>query len=327
MYHDQGLIPVKTLDIWGKVNVTLGLPFIRTSPDHGTAYDAAANGTAEARQPASRRCALADQMALGAVCIDTSGPRSYGLPPHAAKKSLGQHFLFDRDLLGRIARAGGSVEGKTVDRGRPSPRRPHCARCWMQAVRKADRSRNGRSLCRRGPARTGRRRCPVGSRFTMGDALKADMQALIATAGGSEPAMIVANLPYNVGTPLAGRLACWTRGVVLGAATMVLMFQKEVAQRICAAPDDEHYVRLAVLAHGACRCRIAMVLLPGAFRPPPKVDYALWWCWSRFAGGRSASPDLAALKLLSCFRLWPAPEDAARRAEVAGRRRFGGYAA
>ncbi|MAK60865.1 MAG: 4-hydroxythreonine-4-phosphate dehydrogenase PdxA [Ponticaulis sp.] len=47
MYHDQGLIPVKTLDIWGGVNVTLGLPFIRTSPDHGTAYDAAAAGHAK----------------------------------------------------------------------------------------------------------------------------------------------------------------------------------------------------------------------------------------------------------------------------------------
>ncbi len=62
MYHDQGLIPVKTLDIWGGVNVTLGLPFIRTSPDHGTAYDAAASGTAK---PDSLIAALklADQMA------------------------------------------------------------------------------------------------------------------------------------------------------------------------------------------------------------------------------------------------------------------------
>jgi 4-hydroxythreonine-4-phosphate dehydrogenase len=62
MYHDQGLIPVKTLDIWGGVNVTLGLPFIRTSPDHGTAYDAAASGTA---RPDSLLAALklADQMA------------------------------------------------------------------------------------------------------------------------------------------------------------------------------------------------------------------------------------------------------------------------
>ena len=63
MYHDQGLIPVKTLDIWGGVNVTLGLPFIRTSPDHGTAYDAAASGEA---RPDSLIAALrlADQMAL-----------------------------------------------------------------------------------------------------------------------------------------------------------------------------------------------------------------------------------------------------------------------
>ncbi len=63
MYHDQGLIPVKTLDIWGGVNVTLGLPFIRTSPDHGTAYDAAAKGDAK---PDSLLAAidLADRMAL-----------------------------------------------------------------------------------------------------------------------------------------------------------------------------------------------------------------------------------------------------------------------
>lgn len=63
MYHDQGLIPVKTLDIWGGVNVTLGLPFIRTSPDHGTAYDAAASGAAK---PDSLIAALrlADRMAL-----------------------------------------------------------------------------------------------------------------------------------------------------------------------------------------------------------------------------------------------------------------------
>lgn len=63
MYHDQGLIPVKTLDIWGGVNVTLGLPFIRTSPDHGVAYDAAASGNA---RPDSLIAALklADEMAI-----------------------------------------------------------------------------------------------------------------------------------------------------------------------------------------------------------------------------------------------------------------------
>ncbi len=54
MYHDQGLIPVKTLDMWGGVNVTLGLPFIRTSPDHGVAYDAGRRRRREGRQPDRR---------------------------------------------------------------------------------------------------------------------------------------------------------------------------------------------------------------------------------------------------------------------------------
>lgn len=62
MYHDQGLIPVKTLDMWGGVNVTLGLPFIRTSPDHGVAYDAAAAGSARADSLIAA-LKLADRMA------------------------------------------------------------------------------------------------------------------------------------------------------------------------------------------------------------------------------------------------------------------------
>ena len=62
MYHDQALIPIKTIDFWGGVNVTLGLPFVRTSPDHGTALDIAGTGQAD---PASLIAALAmaDDMA------------------------------------------------------------------------------------------------------------------------------------------------------------------------------------------------------------------------------------------------------------------------
>jgi 4-hydroxythreonine-4-phosphate dehydrogenase len=56
MYHDQALIPIKTIDFAGGVNVTLGLPFIRTSPDHGTAYDIAGRGIAD---PGSLRAAMA----------------------------------------------------------------------------------------------------------------------------------------------------------------------------------------------------------------------------------------------------------------------------
>ncbi|MFC3615938.1 4-hydroxythreonine-4-phosphate dehydrogenase PdxA [Lutimaribacter marinistellae] len=65
MYHDQALIPIKTLDFDRGVNVTLGLPFIRTSPDHGTAFDIAGQGKAnptslvEALKLAQRMAAVA----------------------------------------------------------------------------------------------------------------------------------------------------------------------------------------------------------------------------------------------------------------------------
>ena len=48
LYHDQALSPVKTLDFWGGVNATLGLPIVRTSPDHGTGFEIAGKGVARA---------------------------------------------------------------------------------------------------------------------------------------------------------------------------------------------------------------------------------------------------------------------------------------
>jgi 4-hydroxythreonine-4-phosphate dehydrogenase len=56
LYHDQGLIPIKTLHFWDGVNVTLGLPIVRTSPDHGTGFDIAGTGVA---RPDSLRAAMA----------------------------------------------------------------------------------------------------------------------------------------------------------------------------------------------------------------------------------------------------------------------------
>ena len=118
---------------------------------------------------------------------------------------------------------------------------------------------------------------------------------------------IVANLPYNVGTPL---LVKWLKAGNDWRGPMVLMFQKEVAQRICAAPGDDHYGRLAVLAQAATKPRIAMTIPPGAFRPPPKVDSAVVVLTplsrrrslrrSRRAGDHHRR------------RLRPAPQDAAR---------------
>ena len=56
MYHDQALIPVKTLAFDGGVNVTLGLPFVRTSPDHGTAFAHRRHRQREPAQPHRGAC-------------------------------------------------------------------------------------------------------------------------------------------------------------------------------------------------------------------------------------------------------------------------------
>jgi 16S rRNA (adenine1518-N6/adenine1519-N6)-dimethyltransferase len=100
------------------------------------------------------------------------------------------------------------------------------------------------------------------------DALTIDpAEALVA------PRKVVANLPYNVATPL---LVGWLRGAA-AIESMTLMFQQEVAERITAAPGTDAYGRLGVLAQWRCRCTLLLSLPPGAFSPPPKV-------WSAVVG-------------------------------------------
>jgi 4-hydroxythreonine-4-phosphate dehydrogenase len=71
MYHDQGLIPIKQRNVHEAVNVTLGLPFVRTSPDHGTAYDLAGTGRAD---PRSMRAAL--DLALHLARVERASDRT-----------------------------------------------------------------------------------------------------------------------------------------------------------------------------------------------------------------------------------------------------------
>ncbi len=194
------------------------------------------------------------------------------LTPGAAKKSLGQHFLFDRDLLKRIVRCGGSVAGRTVIEVGPGP--GGLTRALLDdgaekliAIEMDERFANGLLAWPEA----------AGGRLIVhrADALEIDEPALLASAGVTGPAMIVANLPYNVGTPL---LVKWLKARAAPEGwrgTMVLMFQKEVAQRICAAPDDNHYGRLAVLSQAVTRPHFALTIPPGAFRPPPKVESAV----------------------------------------------------
>jgi 16S rRNA (adenine1518-N6/adenine1519-N6)-dimethyltransferase len=189
------------------------------------------------------------------------------LTPGVAKKSLGQHFLHDAGLLRRIALSAGPVKGRTVIEVGPGP--GGLTRALLEegvgcliAIELDDRFAEGL----RAWPESGKQLHVVHR-----DAREIDEAALIAELGGTQPALLLANLPYNVATPLVVR---WLKA---GAwrGTMALMFQKEVAQRICAEPDSDHYGRLAVIAHAATKPRIAITLPPGAFRPPPKVDSAV----------------------------------------------------
>ena len=185
-----------------------------------------------------------------------------------ARKSLGQNFLFDPNILKRAALAAGPVEGRTVIEVGPGP--GGLTRALLDEgagpliVVETD-TRFAKAL----------KTWPETKNGTLqvheGDARKMDWQSLIDQAGGCEPAMIIGNLPYNVGTPL---LINWLKaGPWRGE--MALMFQKEVALRICAEPGEKHYGRLAVITQAVTRPHIAFTLPPGAFRPPPKVESAV----------------------------------------------------
>ena len=148
------------------------------------------------------------------------------LTPGAAKKSLGQHFLFDPAVLKRVANAGGSVAGRTVIEVGPGP--GGLTRALLDsgvarliAVELDDRFAEGLSLWPE--TRT------VQLAVHHGDALAANLPQLVRDAGGELPVMIVANLPYNVGTPM---LVEWLKADGEWRGVMVLMFQKEVALRI-----------------------------------------------------------------------------------------------
>ncbi len=188
-----------------------------------------------------------------------------------ARKALGQHFLFDPDILRRTALASGPVEGRTVIEVGPGP--GGLTRALLnEGVAKlicveAD-ERFASALETWPEAADGR------LRVYQRDARKINWTSVIEESGGSTPAMIVANLPYNVGTQL---LVNWleTDPWPPFFESLTLMFQREVAERIVATPGSKAYGRLAVLSQWRSDARIAISLPPGAFTPPPKVSSAV----------------------------------------------------
>jgi 16S rRNA (adenine1518-N6/adenine1519-N6)-dimethyltransferase len=184
----------------------------------------------------------------------------YGL---GAKHRLGQHFLLDLNLTGRIARAAGELAtGTTIEIG-PGPGGLTRALLAQGANRVIAVERDERCL----PALAEISAAYPGRlEVIAGDALRIDARRL-----GAPPRRIVANLPYNVATPL---LLAW-----LAAAEsferMVLMFQREVADRLIAKPRSKDYGRLSVATQWRCLARRLFDIPPRAFTPPPKVTSSL----------------------------------------------------
>ncbi|TCM14989.1 dimethyladenosine transferase [Novosphingobium sp. PhB165] len=183
----------------------------------------------------------------------------------SASKALGQNFLFDEQLLDRIAAIPGNLDGAQVLEIGPGP------------------GGLTRALLRAGAQVTAiemDRRClpalaeveaafPGKLKVIEGDAMKIDPATLF-----EGPYHIVANLPYNVGTAL---FTGWLSGETWPPQwrSLTLMFQEEVARRIIAEPNISAYGRLAVLAQWRAKAKLAMKVHRSAFTPPPKVMSAI----------------------------------------------------
>lgn len=197
-----------------------------------------------------------------------------GLPPlreviaaHglSAKKALGQNFLLDLNLTSRIARASGPLEGAQVVEIGPGP----------GGLTRGLLAGGARVLAVERDARCLAALAEIGERYPgrleviEGDALAVDLAA--RTSG---PVRVCANLPYNIGTELL------VRWLTPGAwppwwESLTLMFQREVAERIVAAPGSKAYGRLSVLAQWRAEARLLFSVHPSAFTPPPKVTSAV----------------------------------------------------
>jgi 16S rRNA (adenine1518-N6/adenine1519-N6)-dimethyltransferase len=190
--------------------------------------------------------------------------RRYGLD---ARKGLGQHFILDLNLTGRIARCAGDLATGTVIEIGPGPGGLTRALLDHGAANVVAVEKDGRcvdalaELVHAYPERL---------RILAADALEVDPRDL-----GSAPRKIVANLPYNIATTLLVRWLAILAEAPDALAGLTLMVQKEVALRLVARPGSGDYGRLAVLTQWLCEARITFEVPPRAFVPPPRITSAV----------------------------------------------------
>ena len=183
-----------------------------------------------------------------------------------AKKAFGQHFLLDLNLTGKIAGLAGDMSmAQAVEIG-PGPGGLTRAILSAGARHLTVIEKDARFLGALDEIGTA-----SGNRLSIvqADALGVDENTLLPADG---PRVILSNLPYNVGTLL---LIKWLEAEPVWWQRAVLMFQREVADRVVAAPGSKAYGRLAVISQARCRCRMGLKVPARAFTPPPKVDSAV----------------------------------------------------
>lgn len=199
------------------------------------------------------------------MTLDQLPPLRDTLAAHGllAKKSFGQHFLLDLNITRKIACLAEVGEGDHVIEVGPGP--GGLTRALLETGAQVT------------AVEADPRFAPLLEELSMasGGALTLRLEDALTTdeaaVAGAAPAHIVSNLPYNVGTPL---LIKWLTGPFT-PASMTLMFQKEVADRIAAAPGTEAYGRLSVIAQATSHAQVVMDVPARAFTPPPKVASAV----------------------------------------------------
>jgi 16S rRNA (adenine1518-N6/adenine1519-N6)-dimethyltransferase len=185
-----------------------------------------------------------------------------------ADKRFGQHFLLDLNVTRKIARLAGPLDGVAVLEVGPGPGGLTRALLSEGAAKVVAVERDPRFVeMLQDLAKAADGRLIV----VEADALEVDQAALMAAHATDLPVRVVANLPYNVATPL---LIDWLTGE-FQPPSMTLMFQKEVADRIAAECGAKTYGRLSVLAQSLADAEVVMRLPARAFTPPPKVESAV----------------------------------------------------
>jgi 16S rRNA (adenine1518-N6/adenine1519-N6)-dimethyltransferase len=175
-----------------------------------------------------------------------------------ARKRFGQHFLHDPNVLQRIADA---VHPKPAERMLEiGPGTGALTARLLEYVDHMDAIEIDRDL-----AAALRVRWPRQVTLHEADALDFDYAALAKARGG--PLRVVGNLPYNISTPLLFRLLEQVDHII----DLHVMLQKEVIDRMAAAPGSKDYGRLTVMLSPRLHIERLFDVGPGAFTPPPRV--------------------------------------------------------